>query len=1207
MWITANRWRALGLRSHPGAFGLLALAAALLIGSTLFRSAQSHQAPPGHASDTGQQPNRFGGHAAEGDGHAGRYKSKYPPIALPSSPQKGHGPGGGQPPVAAAAVASWGPAPVFNDNPLVVGLTIVQARHVTELRDVINSTRINLGAAAYQWQAPAAVGARVTAFTIAEMRVALDEVLGAPAGGYSAGLDAGHPIKAIHIQELRDRVLGAWQGGPPAPSNLAAVAPSATQVNLSWADNSTNETGFQIERTTPGGAAYATLATAGSGTTSWSDTGLTPGVTYLYRVRAETGSEHSAYSNEAGATTYTPGSYCLSLDGVDGHVSVPNSPTLNPNGPITVEAWIKTNSSAQQGIVERFGSAGSEGGFALRLEQGRLRFYTLRNSATYDFVEGSTPVTAGVWHHVAGVFDGSQLRVYLDGKADGLKGTTVAPGPGTQSLKIGARGNDGAFSFSGLIDEVRVSAGVEYAGDFTAMSIREVASAFANLNDGPRAVWLFDDGTANDASGRNNNGTLIGGALLSAESFGASNIKYENLLHGTSADTKVSIGFNGLDGQKVSNQYQEAGFCAINSGFNVACSQQAVGPYYTYATTLAPAYESSGPRLTRGTQFDIDTQQTSTSGRFRNFRVEFPKLASNIKFQGIGVLLNSGIPEGEEDEEGCGWVAQINIYRSDSPTPGQPEIFGLCGRPLGAPTDKPVLYDLNKMGAKNVTAIEIHTILDISGIDFDTFEFTVPPPPEVKSVVFEALSNGGSIDRHPTDPLFGCQDKCGQRIFADKNTPGDTADRSKVRVKAITTYPEGTKIYFKSFDLDDPSSNDPDVDQTGSQGFDNRGGPTLTGTLSAGFGTTDASGIATVEFEVKKQPGNNYMVAASADSPYLNGIVEEGIGLKDQGGSVLPTLKAKATEMLTVWRRVHIEVDSMGEATGNKFVATVEGLVGEAGQASASLLPPNDPLCVEETLENNRFEGGRLVIGTSSYQILANDDSCLTVAAGPDFQRPAAGTKVTLYDDDDLDNNDAVTLNGDEGEDIPMPSLSKLQGGSAGDSPANNLFAAAYIRPVYDIGDNNNSVPFAANLAEESPTAKRALYDFDQKATEASVDFWTVYLLGAYQYIPSQDYDPDFEASLVAGIVDSTPGSDAQGDLIRDGWGALLFFEMEREGRNKRAEGHPVSEFALSPYWVPHEIAHLFGARHTDQGLMSQTSGSFSPKSLDRIRRTPHP
>ena len=47
---------------------------------------------------------------------------------------------------------------------------------------------------------------------------------------------------------------------------------------------------------------------------------------------------------------------------------------------------------------------------------------------------GSSTISAGLWHHVAGVFDGSQMRVYLDGVLDGTLSTSNVPASGTGLL-----------------------------------------------------------------------------------------------------------------------------------------------------------------------------------------------------------------------------------------------------------------------------------------------------------------------------------------------------------------------------------------------------------------------------------------------------------------------------------------------------------------------------------------------------------------------------------------------------------------------------------------------------------------------------------------------------------------------------------------------------------------------------------------------------
>ncbi|MBC6947438.1 hypothetical protein DWB58_05795, partial [candidate division KSB1 bacterium] len=92
---------------------------------------------------------------------------------------------------------------------------------------------------------------------------------------------------------------------PEAPTNLQANAISSTQINLTWNDQSGNETRFRIERKI-GTGAFTFLLNKAAGSTNHSDTSLTPGTQYTYRVRAENDAGNSAYSNEASATTPAP-------------------------------------------------------------------------------------------------------------------------------------------------------------------------------------------------------------------------------------------------------------------------------------------------------------------------------------------------------------------------------------------------------------------------------------------------------------------------------------------------------------------------------------------------------------------------------------------------------------------------------------------------------------------------------------------------------------------------------------------------------------------------------------------------------------------------------------------------------------------------------------------------------------------------------------
>ena len=83
---------------------------------------------------------------------------------------------------------------------------------------------------------------------------------------------------------------------PAAPSGLIVSANNGNLV-LTWADNSTNETSFQIERHLESGA-YALINEPAANITTWTNTGLSGSHTYYFRVRARNSLGFSAYSNE---------------------------------------------------------------------------------------------------------------------------------------------------------------------------------------------------------------------------------------------------------------------------------------------------------------------------------------------------------------------------------------------------------------------------------------------------------------------------------------------------------------------------------------------------------------------------------------------------------------------------------------------------------------------------------------------------------------------------------------------------------------------------------------------------------------------------------------------------------------------------------------------------------------------------------------------
>lgn len=95
---------------------------------------------------------------------------------------------------------------------------------------------------------------------------------------------------------------GGDESAPAAPSSLVATANGTSQIDLAWTDNSDNETGFRIYRSTDG-TNFSELTTVAADATSHSDTGLSSSTQYWYYVVAFNGAGESGASNTDDATT----------------------------------------------------------------------------------------------------------------------------------------------------------------------------------------------------------------------------------------------------------------------------------------------------------------------------------------------------------------------------------------------------------------------------------------------------------------------------------------------------------------------------------------------------------------------------------------------------------------------------------------------------------------------------------------------------------------------------------------------------------------------------------------------------------------------------------------------------------------------------------------------------------------------------------------
>ena len=263
-----------------------------------------------------------------------------------------------------------------------------------------------------------------------------------------------------------------------------------------------------------------------NGTETWQVYGVGGELVAEYAANAAASSPQKEYGYRNGQLLITAdkagsggggssSSNSLSVNGTSAYLEAANSTSLNVTGSaITLEAWVKmptTNTGSYQIILEKAPAFGTEGGYELCItDQGKARV-DIYYGAYYLGLIGNTVLSANTWHHVAGVYNGSQLQVYVDGALDNSLSTSVTITSTSMSLLIGeSRYPYGHLYFNGLIDEVRISNAVLYTANFTpAANLTTISST--------KGLWKFDGSTPNDSSGNGNNGTLNGGATYSTD------------------------------------------------------------------------------------------------------------------------------------------------------------------------------------------------------------------------------------------------------------------------------------------------------------------------------------------------------------------------------------------------------------------------------------------------------------------------------------------------------------------------------------------------------------------------------------------------------------------------------------------------------------------------------------------------------------------
>ncbi len=212
--------------------------------------------------------------------------------------------------------------------------------------------------------------------------------------------------------------------------------------------------------------------------------------------------------------------YALKLDGENDFIGVSDNAALNPTSALTVEAWIKADkweSGIYAGVIVGKQATNPDRGYCLTVgENGRAEF-TLSIDGHWEAV--STPAIMGlnVWYHLAGVYDGSSLKLYINGNLQNtLNISSGNHDPSTGSvMRLGDNPTWTGRNFEGCIDEIRIWETARSASEILDNFTTELTGSETGLS----AYWKFNEGSGNttaDATANALEGTLLNMDLTTA-------------------------------------------------------------------------------------------------------------------------------------------------------------------------------------------------------------------------------------------------------------------------------------------------------------------------------------------------------------------------------------------------------------------------------------------------------------------------------------------------------------------------------------------------------------------------------------------------------------------------------------------------------------------------------------------------------------------
>ncbi|MEO1053662.1 MAG: fibronectin type III domain-containing protein [Bacteroidota bacterium] len=227
------------------------------------------------------------------------------------------------------------------------------------------------------------------------------------------GVEAGSNFGYMNVLEVVEKSSAQIN----APSGLRAVM-TLGRVELSWTDNSNNETGFEIRRSTSANDISIPFITIGADITQFMDIAVEPSTTYYYQVRATDGQNESDYTNEvsvttdaatyddiAGAITLVHGSNLCSVAdayttmGMSGDGLATSCNGQSPNSNV----WFKFQATTNEVTID-LSSSGASGSLSkanLTLWDSDFTEISCNKAADGNVRTTNNALTTGAWYYIS--------------------------------------------------------------------------------------------------------------------------------------------------------------------------------------------------------------------------------------------------------------------------------------------------------------------------------------------------------------------------------------------------------------------------------------------------------------------------------------------------------------------------------------------------------------------------------------------------------------------------------------------------------------------------------------------------------------------------------------------------------------------------------------------------------------------------------------